>query len=176
MPHKKRQGPPTLSEPQNGITQKQPTLSHLDAPEGLDDATAAEWRRVTSLRAFRQGELTLLKAYIFAWMKWTQAEARLAVEGPTLRQPLPKGRFKIVENPLTVVVARYQRSMLAAARQLKLSAAVSTNEIPDTANWVIALDEIDTLTTAEWEAKFGCSQRAWLGGEITYLPGELLLK
>jgi phage terminase small subunit len=89
-------------------------------PAGLDEPACQEWSRITQLRKFSRGETTLLHAYIRSWQKWQDVEAKLAVEGPTIQQPVARGRFKTAENPLVIVASRYQRQTLSAARQLKL--------------------------------------------------------
>lgn len=112
-----------------------------EPPADLDEAAKIEWNRVTKLKAVLRGELTLLEAYVRSWSKWQAAETRLAAEGPTLRQPLPKGRFKVVQNPLSVVAARYQRQTLSAARLLKLHLA--HEQVADDWNAFEHLDDDD---------------------------------
>jgi phage terminase small subunit len=142
-------------------------------PAELDEAAHAEWDQVIAIRQFKRGERTLLEAYIRSWSKWQAAEAVLAVEGPTIKQPVPRGLFKTVANPLVVIAYRYQRQMLLAARQLRLHGSSATDtELIEAVNPFKALFEVDTLDVAAWEKKYRCNRDAWVGGELDTLPGQ----
>jgi P27 family predicted phage terminase small subunit len=97
------------------------TLVEPRAPEGIDDASAGEWRRITTLLRSR-GTLdaldeTPLREYLTCWRRLREAEATLDAEGLLVSG----SNGGTVRNPASMIAHQYRSALLAWSKELGLT-------------------------------------------------------
>jgi P27 family predicted phage terminase small subunit len=101
-------------------------LSWEDLPAVLDEAAAAEWRRLAQVyelhpTRFREGDRAILAAFCIAWSIYLQASAELAADGLLVPGRSAPDRGRQVKSPAMVVWVQAGTQLRHLASALGLS-------------------------------------------------------